>query len=41
LLERPDPFPRWFGSHALWHCFVLGGSACCFVLVVRYALPLA
>lgn len=41
LLERPNPFPRWFGAHALWHCFVLGGSACCFWLVVRYALPLA
>jgi hemolysin III len=41
LLERPDPFPQVFGAHALWHCFVLGGSACCFVLIVRYALPLA
>jgi hemolysin III len=41
LLERPDPCPRWFGSHALWHLFVLGGSACCFWLVVRYAVPLA
>ncbi len=41
LLERPDPFPAVFGSHALWHCFVLGGSACCFWLVVRYTVPLA
>lgn len=41
LLERPNPFPAVFGAHALWHCFVLGGSACCFVLIVRYALPLA
>lgn len=41
LFNRPDPFPRWFGAHALWHCFVLGGSACCFWLVVRYAVPLA
>ncbi len=40
LFNRPDPFPRWFGAHALWHLFVLGGSACCFVLIVRYAVPL-
>ena len=40
LFNRPDPFPRWFGAHALWHLFVLGGSACCFWLVVRYAVPL-
>jgi len=41
LLERPDPYPAVFGAHALWHCFVLGGSACCFWLIVRYAVPLA
>ena len=41
LFGRPDPFPHWFGSHALWHLFVLAGSACCFWLVVRYAVPLA
>lgn len=41
LFNRPDPFPQWFGAHALWHCFVLAGSACCFVLVVRYAVPMA
>lgn len=40
-LERPNPFPDTFGAHALWHLFVLGGSACCFWLVVRYAVPLA
>jgi hemolysin III len=41
LFDRPDPFPGVFGSHALWHCFVLGGSGCCFWLVVRYVAPLA
>jgi hemolysin III len=41
LFDRPNPLPGVFGSHALWHCFVLGGSACCFWLVVRYAVPLA
>ncbi len=22
-LQRPDPFPRWFGYHELWHLFVI------------------
>lgn len=33
---------RWRGrnlSHGLWHLFVLGGSACHFVLVLRYIVP--
>lgn len=37
--KRPDPFPRVFGYHELWHLFVLGGSACHFVLIARYVLP--
>ena len=38
-LKRPDPFPRVFGYHELWHVFVLAGSACHFVLILRYVLP--
>ncbi len=41
LFNRPDPCPPWFGAHALWHRVELGGSACCFWLVVGYAVPLA
>ena len=26
-IKRPDPFPRVFGFHEIWHLFVLGGSA--------------
>jgi len=26
-LKRPDPFPRVFGFHEIWHLFVLAGSA--------------
>lgn len=37
--KRPDPIPRVFGYHELWHLFVLGGSACHFVLIARYVLP--
>lgn len=24
--KRPNPFPRFFGFHEIWHLFVLGGS---------------
>ncbi|MBA2665742.1 MAG: hemolysin III family protein [Trueperaceae bacterium] len=34
--RRPDPWPSVFGYHALWHLFVLVGSACHFVMVIRY-----
>lgn len=40
VFERPNPFPGKFDSHALWHLFVLGGSACCFWLIVRYVVRL-
>ena len=26
-VKRPNPFPRVFGFHEIWHLFVLGGSA--------------
>lgn len=31
---RPRLWPGKFGSHELWHCFVLGGAACHFVVMV-------
>lgn len=34
--KRPDPFPKVFGYHEVWHLFVLGGCACHFVFVARY-----
>ena len=40
-LERPRLRPGVFGSHALWHLFVLGGSACHVWAVARYLTPLA
>lgn len=36
--RRPDPFPRVFGYHELWHLFVLAGSACHFVMIARYVV---
>ena len=36
--KRPDPWPRSFGFHALWHLFVLAGSASHFVMVFVYVI---
>ncbi len=32
-LKRPDPFPRWFGFHELFHAFTLGGFVAQFTAV--------
>jgi hemolysin III len=37
-LKRPNPFPRVFGYHEIWHLFVLAGSAFHFVLIARYII---
>lgn len=37
--KRPNPFPRVFGYHEIWHLFVLAGSVSHFVLMLRYVLP--
>jgi hemolysin III len=34
--DRPRLWPGKFGSHDLWHVFVLGGSACHFVMMLRF-----
>lgn len=39
--QRPRLWPGTFGSHELWHIFVLAGSACHFVLMVRFIAPAA
>jgi hemolysin III len=36
ILDRPRLWPGRFGSHDLWHLFVLGGSACHFVVIHRF-----
>lgn len=39
-LDRPTLWPGRNIAHGLWHLFVLGGSACHYILVLRYiALP--
>jgi hemolysin III len=39
--ERPRLWPGVFGAHELWHLFVLGGSACHFVVMLRFVVPLS
>jgi hemolysin III len=36
--RRPNPLPKVFGYHELWHLFVLAGSACHFVMIARYVV---
>jgi hemolysin III len=31
--ERPDPWPRTFGYHEIWHTFTVAAGACHFVTV--------
>ncbi len=40
-LDRPHLWPGKFSAHDLWHLFVLGGSACHFVVMLRYVAPVA
>jgi hemolysin III len=35
-LKWPDPFPRRLGFHEIFHLFVIGGSACHFVVMYCY-----
>lgn len=39
--KKPDPLPGIFGFHELWHFFVLAGSACHYLLMLRHVLPFA
>ncbi|PLX69586.1 MAG: hemolysin [Denitrovibrio sp.] len=34
--KKPDPWPNVFGFHEIWHLFVLGGSFCHFMVMVKY-----
>ncbi|MFN3653662.1 MAG: PAQR family membrane homeostasis protein TrhA [Armatimonadota bacterium] len=37
--ERPRLWPGRFGAHDLWHCFVLGGSGCHYVVMAGFVAP--
>ena len=35
----PDPFPRWFGFHEVFHLLVIAASVCHYLAIWRYVLP--
>lgn len=39
--RKPDPWPRWFGFHEVFHALVVIGGAAHVIAIWRYALPLA
>jgi hemolysin III len=39
--NRPHLWPGRFSAHDLWHLFVLAGSACHFIFMYRFVLPVA
>lgn len=38
--KRPRLWPGMFSSHELWHIFVLAASACHFVMMYHYVMPI-
>ena len=38
IRRRPDPFPRWFGFHEIFHLLVVLGSVCHWLAIWRYVL---
>ncbi|MDB5329213.1 MAG: channel protein hemolysin family [Phycisphaerales bacterium] len=36
VTNRPHLWPGWFNAHDLWHCLVLTGSACHFILMLFF-----
>ena len=39
--HRPDPWPRWFGYHEVFHLLVVAAVAVHYVAIAFFALPLA
>lgn len=37
-LKKPNPWPPHFGFHEIWHLFVMGGSFCHFMVMLRSVL---
>ena len=40
-LHWPNPWPKWFGYHEIFHAFVVAGIAVHYVAVAFFAVPLA
>lgn len=41
LTNRPDPSPRYFGYHEVWHTMVIGASACFYAVILLVMLGAA
>jgi hemolysin III len=37
----PDPYPRWFGFHEVFHLLVIAASICHYLAIWRYVLPVS
>jgi hemolysin III len=37
-LHRPDPFPRHFGYHEIWHAATIGAAACLYTVILSVYL---
>lgn len=35
-IQKPNPIPKWFGHHEIWHLFVLAGTFSHFWAIYRY-----
>lgn len=35
-IQKPNPFPNWFGHHEIWHLFVLAGTFSHFWAIYQY-----
>ena len=39
--QRPDPWPRWFGFHEIFHALVIVAAAAQYVALVGWVIPSA
>jgi hemolysin III len=39
--QRPDPWPRWFGFHEIFHALVIVATAAQYIALVVWVLPSA
>lgn len=39
-MKKPNIIPGWLGFHEIWHLFVIAGSFCHFMMMVKSILPI-
>jgi hemolysin III len=39
VIEKPNPWPGFFGFHEIWHVLVMGGALVYYLFVYIYVLP--